>query len=65
MSCSEKAKQLTEMAEACDIVSDRPMTESGREFWRKKRDIMRQLADEFFTQSEILKSKPKLIKNDA
>ena len=58
MSCTEKAKQLTEMAEACDIVSDRPMTESGREFWRKKRDVMRQLADEFFTQSETAKPKP-------
>ena len=58
MSPHEKAKQLTEMAETCDIVSSGPMTESGREFWRKKRDIMRQIADEFFAQSETLKRKP-------
>jgi hypothetical protein len=37
------ADQLTELAETCDIVADRPMSDSGKEFWTKKRDFLRDL----------------------
>ena len=37
------ADELTELAETCDIVAERPMSDHGREFWTRKRDFCREL----------------------
>ena len=39
------ATELLAIAEACDVISTRPMSEPGKEFWRRKRDFLRGLAD--------------------